>query len=40
MFAALRDRARTDAAFRLAVDAAALRVLRSKQAQGLLPTGR
>jgi beta-N-acetylhexosaminidase len=39
MFAALRDRARTDAAFRKAVDAAALRVLRSKQAQGLLPRG-
>jgi beta-glucosidase-like glycosyl hydrolase len=37
MFAALRDRARTDVAFRRAVDAAALRVLRSKQAQGLLP---
>jgi beta-N-acetylhexosaminidase len=39
MFAALRDRARTDAAFRRQVDAAALRVLRSKQAQGLLPRG-
>jgi beta-glucosidase-like glycosyl hydrolase len=37
MFVALRDRARSDAAFRRQVDAAALRVLRSKQAQGLLP---
>jgi beta-N-acetylhexosaminidase len=39
MFVALRDRARSDAAFRRQVDAAALRVLRSKQAQGLLPRG-
>ncbi|HKG51908.1 MAG TPA: glycoside hydrolase family 3 N-terminal domain-containing protein [Actinomycetales bacterium] len=37
MFVALRDRARSDAGFRRQVDAAALRVLRSKQAQGLLP---
>jgi beta-N-acetylhexosaminidase len=37
MFAALRDQARSDPAFRRAVDAAALRVLRSKQALGLLP---
>jgi beta-N-acetylhexosaminidase len=39
MFKALRDRARSDPAFRRQVDAAALRVLRSKQAQGLLPRG-
>jgi beta-glucosidase-like glycosyl hydrolase len=39
MFRALRDRARSDPAFRRLVDAAALRVLRSKQAQGLLPAG-
>jgi len=37
MFVALRDKARSDAGFRRQVVAAALRVLRSKQAQGLLP---
>jgi beta-N-acetylhexosaminidase len=39
MAGAVQARAATDAAFRAVVDAAALRVLRTKQAYGLLPCG-